>query len=229
MRQHDSGLRTCCSASWVLSTWSPNCATPALPSCAVRRGTRGRACATPALQRPTNAGDADRRDARLSLSYSAVQPKLPARRFGAPQHRGVLWRALARRRRDPTFALSRMLGTAEVGDTGQTRQVWQVRSQTAGDRRAQPSDPAGAGRAVHARDASAMRANTRLFGGDRDFGDIGIGAGPGRPGQVIRLHRKTRQRHLDWLTWGLLSPATAQAGREPAPIHTRGVGLTHLC
>ena len=51
--------------------------------------------------------------------------------------------------------------------------------------------------------------------------DFGSGAGPGRPGQVIRLHPQTGQRHLDWLTWGLL-PAMAQNPDSAArPIHAR--------
>ena len=67
-----------------------------------------------------------------------------------------------------------------------------------------------------------MTANTgNLFGGDRESFDSGIGAGPGRPGQVIRLHPKTGQRCLDWLTWGLLPPTAAHSDGEPAPIHAR--------
>jgi putative SOS response-associated peptidase YedK len=38
---------------------------------------------------------------------------------------------------------------------------------------------------------------------------------------VIRLHPRTGQRHLDWLTWGLLRPAAEGANGVPAPIHTR--------
>ncbi|MCW3477458.1 SOS response-associated peptidase [Limobrevibacterium gyesilva] len=58
---------------------------------------------------------------------------------------------------------------------------------------------------------------------DREQGglDFGSGAGPGRPGQVIRLHPETRQRHLDWLTWGLLPHATTDPDEAPRPIHAR--------
>ena len=43
---------------------------------------------------------------------------------------------------------------------------------------------------------------TDMFGGDWEQIDLGPGAGAGRPGQVIRLHPTTRQRHLDWLDLG---------------------------
>ncbi len=64
-----------------------------------------------------------------------------------------------------------------------------------------------------------------MFGSDREPTDFGSGAGPGRPGQVIRLHPKTGQRHLDWLTWGLLPQATDSA---PGPIHARAETVAEL-
>ena len=48
-----------------------------------------------------------------------------------------------------------------------------------------------------------------MFGGDWEQIDFGPSAGAGRPGQIIRLHPKTRQRHMDWLTWGLMPASTA--------------------
>jgi hypothetical protein len=48
-----------------------------------------------------------------------------------------------------------------------------------------------------------------MFGRDWDEVDLGRGAGAGRPGKVLRLHPKTRQRHLDWLIWGLVPQTTA--------------------
>jgi len=51
--------------------------------------------------------------------------------------------------------------------------------------------------------------------------DFGAEAGPGRLGQVIRLHPRTRQRHLDWLTWGLLPSETENPDSAPRPIHAR--------
>lgn len=60
-----------------------------------------------------------------------------------------------------------------------------------------------------------------MFGGDREPLELGSGAGPGRPGQVIRLHPRTGQRHLDWLTWGLRPPAAQHSGSVPTLIHAR--------
>lgn len=48
--------------------------------------------------------------------------------------------------------------------------------------------------------------------------DLGLGAGPGRPGQVIRRHPRTGQRHLDKLTWGL---RTKHSEAATALIHAR--------
>jgi hypothetical protein len=48
---------------------------------------------------------------------------------------------------------------------------------------------------------------TRLLDGDQDAFDFGSRAGPGRPGQVIRLHPSMRERHLNLLQWGLLPRA----------------------
>ncbi|MCW3476271.1 SOS response-associated peptidase [Limobrevibacterium gyesilva] len=67
-----------------------------------------------------------------------------------------------------------------------------------------------------------------LFGGDPGSLDFGAGAGPGRPGQVIRLHPRTGQRHLDWLTWGLLPYATEDPDRAPRPIHARAEIVAEL-
>lgn len=67
-----------------------------------------------------------------------------------------------------------------------------------------------------------------MFGGDRAPLDFGSGAGPGRPGQVIRLHPQTGQRHLDWLTWGLLPHATEDPKNAPGPIHARAETVAKL-
>jgi hypothetical protein len=40
-----------------------------------------------------------------------------------------------------------------------------------------------------------------VFSGNWEQIALGPGTGAGRPGQVIRLHPKTHQRHMDWLTW----------------------------
>jgi putative SOS response-associated peptidase YedK len=53
-------------------------------------------------------------------------------------------------------------------------------------------------------------------------------AGPRRPGQVIRLHPRTKERHLDWLTWGLLSQASGTQEGMPGPIHARGETVAEL-
>jgi len=49
-------------------------------------------------------------------------------------------------------------------------------------------------------------------------------AGPGRRGQLIRLHPQTRQRHLDWLTWGLAPPRDSDSAVRP--IHARAETVT---
>jgi putative SOS response-associated peptidase YedK len=56
----------------------------------------------------------------------------------------------------------------------------------------------------------------------------GDGAGPGRAGQVIRLHPHTGQRHLDWLTWGLLPHGTEDPDTAPRPIHARAETVAEL-
>ncbi len=61
--------------------------------------------------------------------------------------------------------------------------------------------------------------------GDLDFG---IDAGPGRPGQVIRFNPKTGQRHLDWLSWGLLPRASEHPEAAPRPIHARAETVADL-
>jgi putative SOS response-associated peptidase YedK len=60
-----------------------------------------------------------------------------------------------------------------------------------------------------------------LFGTDHDDLNLGAGAGPGRRGQVIRLHHKTGKRHLDWLIWGLRPGPIDKPQTAPAPIHAR--------
>ncbi|HEY1410534.1 MAG TPA: SOS response-associated peptidase [Rhodopila sp.] len=71
-------------------------------------------------------------------------------------------------------------------------------------------------------------ATSDMFGGDRDALDFGSGAGPGRPGQVIRLHPQTGQRHLDWLLWGLLPPGAQSLDGAPRPIHARAETVAEL-
>jgi putative SOS response-associated peptidase YedK len=73
--------------------------------------------------------------------------------------------------------------------------------------------------------SNAARVPDRDQGGGLDFGS---GAGPCRPGQVIRLHPGTRQRHLDWLTWGLLPHAAANLDDPPRPIHARAETVAEL-
>jgi putative SOS response-associated peptidase YedK len=71
-----------------------------------------------------------------------------------------------------------------------------------------------------------MDTGTRAMSGDdRQEIDREPDAGPGRPGQVIRLHPKTRERHMDWLAWGL---ATAGDEMAPRPIHARAETVTEL-
>ena len=57
---------------------------------------------------------------------------------------------------------------------------------------------------------------------------VDIGAAPGRPGQVIRLHPKTRERHVDWLIWGLLPHDTQRPESAPRPIHARAETVAEL-
>jgi putative SOS response-associated peptidase YedK len=68
----------------------------------------------------------------------------------------------------------------------------------------------------------------RLSDKDQGGHDFGSGAGPGRPAQVVRLHPTTGQRHLDWLTWGLLPHGTANPGDAPRPIHARAETVAEL-
>jgi putative SOS response-associated peptidase YedK len=65
-------------------------------------------------------------------------------------------------------------------------------------------------------------------GGDQAPLDFGAEAGPGRPGQVIRLHPKKGQRHLDWLTWGLMPRAGGNPDGAAAPIHARAETVAEL-
>jgi putative SOS response-associated peptidase YedK len=63
-----------------------------------------------------------------------------------------------------------------------------------------------------------------LFGGDRG----NFGGGPGKPGRVLRLHPQTRERHLDWLIWGLLPHGTRDPDQAPRPIHARAETIAEL-
>jgi putative SOS response-associated peptidase YedK len=45
---------------------------------------------------------------------------------------------------------------------------------------------------------------------------------------VIRLHPQTRQRRLDWLTWGLLPSAAEHADGAPGPIYARAETVAEL-
>lgn len=45
---------------------------------------------------------------------------------------------------------------------------------------------------------------------------------------MIRLHPETRQRHLNWLTWGLSSHVTADLDDAPQPIHARAETVAEL-
>jgi putative SOS response-associated peptidase YedK len=67
-----------------------------------------------------------------------------------------------------------------------------------------------------------------MFGGDWEQIDLGPGAGAGRPGQVIRLHPNTGERHMDWLTWGLVPASVTGDDRAPRPIHARAETVTQL-
>jgi len=55
-----------------------------------------------------------------------------------------------------------------------------------------------------------------------------MGAGPGRPGRVIRLDPKTHARQMDWLAWGLLPHDTTDPTSAPRPIHTRAETVAEL-
>ena len=69
-------------------------------------------------------------------------------------------------------------------------------------------------------------ATSDIVGEDREAPEFG--AGRGRPGQVIRLHPRTRQRHLDWLIWGLLPFSAARASAASGPIHARAETVAAL-
>jgi putative SOS response-associated peptidase YedK len=74
-----------------------------------------------------------------------------------------------------------------------------------------------------------MRATTGdMFGGDWKQIDFGPEAGPGRPGQVIRVHPQTGARHMDWLSWGLLPHGTDNPALAPRPIHARAETVAEL-
>jgi putative SOS response-associated peptidase YedK len=73
----------------------------------------------------------------------------------------------------------------------------------------------------------AKTSDTRdLFGGDH--GGVDAGGGPGQLGRVLRLHSKTRERHLDWLIWGLLPHNTRDPDTAPRPIHARAETVAGL-
>lgn len=71
-----------------------------------------------------------------------------------------------------------------------------------------------------------MQTSPDLLGNEHD--ELDIGARPGRKGQVIRVHPKTRLRHLDWLTWGLLPHDTESPETAPRPIHARAETVAML-
>jgi putative SOS response-associated peptidase YedK len=61
------------------------------------------------------------------------------------------------------------------------------------------------------------------------FGDgPGIGAGPNRPGQVVRFNPRTGQRHLDLLLWGLLPHDTENPHTALRPINARAETVAEL-
>jgi putative SOS response-associated peptidase YedK len=45
---------------------------------------------------------------------------------------------------------------------------------------------------------------------------------------VLRLHPQTRERHLDWLIWGLLPHGTRDPDKAPRPIHARAETIAAL-
>src|SRR5436190_1415847 len=55
---------------------------------------------------------------------------------------------------------------------------------------------------------------------DPEF-DLGLGGQPGKMSRVIRRHPQTGERHMDWLTWGLLPHDTLDPATAPRPIHAR--------
>ncbi len=62
------------------------------------------------------------------------------------------------------------------------------------------------------------------------FGAAALGdeAGPGRRGRVIRRHPETGERHMDWLTWGLLPHGTANPAGAPRPLYARAETVATL-
>jgi putative SOS response-associated peptidase YedK len=69
---------------------------------------------------------------------------------------------------------------------------------------------------------------TDMLGADGDALDFGGAAGAGRPGQVVRLHPRTGQRHLDWLTWGLLPQSSKNPDTASRPLHARAETVAEL-
>jgi putative SOS response-associated peptidase YedK len=61
-----------------------------------------------------------------------------------------------------------------------------------------------------------------------DMFDEQVGAGPNRPGQVIRLNPKTGQRQMDLLLWGLLPHDTENPLTAPRPINARAETVEDL-
>ena len=68
---------------------------------------------------------------------------------------------------------------------------------------------------------------TDLFGNEPREA-LEIGAGPGRPGTVLRRNPNTRQRHLDLLIWGLLPHDTVDPSTALRPIHARAETVADL-
>jgi putative SOS response-associated peptidase YedK len=165
-----------------------------------------------ALPCRTSTRDADRRYPGLATAYS-VQPVPSARRSPARQPCAALRCSPANRRGRPAFALQRMPGHAEPGDAGQSQHLRTKRVQATGDRHSGQAD------------ATAI---ADVASGDRTSLDFDDGVGPGRLGQVIRLHPKTGQRHRDWLTWGLIPLSEVHSGSEAAPIHARAETVAQL-
>jgi putative SOS response-associated peptidase YedK len=82
---------------------------------------------------------------------------------------------------------------------------------------------------LNVREARMMvAARGDLFGDDREVPGFGLGVGPLQPGQVIRLDPLSGQRHLDWLTWGLLPAMTENPAAAPRPIHARAETVAAL-
>ena len=73
-----------------------------------------------------------------------------------------------------------------------------------------------------------VTATRDMFGDDRPLPDFGSGGCPHRLGQVIRLHSRTGQRHLDWLRWGLAPSAAEHPDSAPRPTHASAETVAQL-